>query len=120
MKTAIKNKWVKALRSGNYKQTTGALMKKRTDGKMGFCCLGVLCDIYIKEKNKKWDSDGSGGYELYNEGGTLPEKVMKWAGLEDANPDVDSEKKGYHSLATFNDGCSLRFKTIATIIEKGL
>lgn len=41
MKSDIKAKWVEALRSGNYGQTTGVL--HRTNG--GFCCLGVLADI---------------------------------------------------------------------------
>jgi hypothetical protein len=41
--------WISALRSGRYPQATGALAKAiDTDGdkvKMGYCCLGVLCDI---------------------------------------------------------------------------
>lgn len=42
-------KWVKALRSGKYKQTTGRLQ----DGK-GYCCLGVACAITIpKSKQEK-------------------------------------------------------------------
>jgi hypothetical protein len=32
--------WVKALRSGAYRQTQRTL----SDGKGGFCCLGVLCE----------------------------------------------------------------------------
>jgi hypothetical protein len=41
-KTQIANrkKWVKALRSGKYKQTSGRLVR---DGK--YCCLGVACDV---------------------------------------------------------------------------
>ncbi len=34
------NKWVPALRSGQYRQTTGILREGNT-----FCCLGVACDI---------------------------------------------------------------------------
>lgn len=40
MDPKIKSDWLKALRSGEYKQTCG-IMK---DAK-GFCCLGVLCAI---------------------------------------------------------------------------
>src|SRR4051812_34484552 len=36
--------WVKALRSGEYKQTKGAL--HTADG--AFCCLGVACDLALK------------------------------------------------------------------------
>ena len=40
--------WIKALRSGEYKQTQGLLRVKNS-----FCCLGVLCDLQRK--------DGGGG-----------------------------------------------------------
>ena len=46
MNQAIKEKWVAALRSGEYQQCTGALCREgggRDADK--FCCLGVLCDI---------------------------------------------------------------------------
>lgn len=39
--------WVKALRSGEYKQGYGYLHYKR-GGKDKFCCLGVLCDLAVK------------------------------------------------------------------------
>lgn len=40
MDQEVKIKWIKALRSGKYKQITNKLC----DGE-GFCCLGVLCEI---------------------------------------------------------------------------
>lgn len=40
MDAQLKAKWIAALRSGKYQQTTHYL--KDDDG---FCCLGVLCDI---------------------------------------------------------------------------
>ena len=43
----IKEAWLKALRSGKYRQGTERL---RTEN--GFCCLGVLCDIGEK---KAWE-----------------------------------------------------------------
>lgn len=39
MKTADANAWLSALRSGEYKQTTGNLNSKLDDA---YCCLGVL------------------------------------------------------------------------------
>lgn len=45
MKKEIADKWVAALRSGNYKQTTGMLNRNNES----FCCLGVLCEIAIKD-----------------------------------------------------------------------
>lgn len=46
----FKAKWVKALRSGRYKQGTGKL-RKRKDGKLQYCCLGVACNLI---DNKRW------------------------------------------------------------------
>jgi hypothetical protein len=40
MDAEIKTKWVKALRSGKYKQGSNYLRRGND-----FCCLGVLCDI---------------------------------------------------------------------------
>lgn len=41
MDAKLKRKWIKALRSGEYDQTQGALC----DGGTSFCCLGVLVNI---------------------------------------------------------------------------
>ncbi len=41
MKQAIKKKWLKALRSGEYEQGIGELREDETH----YCCLGVLGDI---------------------------------------------------------------------------
>lgn len=40
----IKERWVKALKSGQYQQTDGTLRRK-ADDKYSYCCLGVLVDI---------------------------------------------------------------------------
>lgn len=50
MKEAWAKKWVKALRSGKYKQTTGTLREEDYDcvtqeTELRYCCLGVLADI---------------------------------------------------------------------------
>lgn len=45
MNQAIKRKWVKALRSGEYAQCTGALYSGGA-----YCCLGVLHEITQKER----------------------------------------------------------------------
>jgi hypothetical protein len=38
--------WVKALRSGDFDQTEGALREQDSvDGPPKFCCLGVLCEV---------------------------------------------------------------------------
>lgn len=45
MDKKLAKKWVKALRSGKYKQTTDNLQDET-----GHCCLGVLCEIQTEKK----------------------------------------------------------------------
>lgn len=45
MDSKTKKNWLKALRSGEYKQGEAALRKEANDGIEKFCCLGVLCDL---------------------------------------------------------------------------
>ena len=42
-------KWVDALRSGEYTQGQSCL-RKTVEGVSTFCCLGVACDIYAQEE----------------------------------------------------------------------
>lgn len=45
MDKELKTKWVAALRSGNYEQTTGTLKVEHDGGEgypLSYCCLGVL------------------------------------------------------------------------------
>ena len=46
---AVIKRWVKALRSGKYKQGLGALKATDSEGKPRYCCLGVLCDLHAKK-----------------------------------------------------------------------
>lgn len=55
MKTAD---WVKALRSGNYRQ----IQRRLSDGEGGFCCLGVLVALH-----QVMDKYGSSGPEWVTE-----------------------------------------------------
>lgn len=117
MKPEIKDKWLDALRSGKYKQTKNMLRNKNA-----YCCLGVLADIYSKEVGAEWKPDSAGCLRIENDNGILPYCIQSWAGLKQANPDV--EIGGVHySLAQLNDGREIRrktFKQIASIIEKEL
>lgn len=107
----IADKWVQALRSGDYKQTTGHL---RTDE--GFCCLGVLCDLHRQESEGAWRTDEHGQmlYKLpsgdWNHA-MLPKPVREWAGLRSINPEINSEP-----LSGLNDG-GWTFGDIAEVID---
>ena len=83
MKKDIKEKWVKALRSGEYKQGKYVLRSQADE----YCCLGVLCDLFVKEHNLEWiPTDAKDPservqqyYALLGNGGILPFAVREWA-----------------------------------------
>lgn len=101
--------WVKALRSGEYKQTTGELRNGDE-----FCCLGVACDLYSKEYGDGWSESG---YFL-GEYGNLPYEVRHWLGVVDSNPSLKhSDGLGATTLIGLNDDCGFSFKQIADEIE---
>ena len=107
MDKKIKKKWLKALRSGEYKQSLTALKFKNT-----FCCLGVLCDLHSKETGNKWNA----GHYLEHDG-VLPIEVVDWATLPDGDPDIKSNNGV--TLSDANDR-GQSFKQIANIIENQL
>lgn len=95
--------WVKALRSGEYKQTIGTLQDDK-----GYCCLGVACVLFIpREKLYLY----RGCLE-----GSLPyaqSHAPKW--LMQINADFKSKYGKY--LAGLNDQEGLSFTEIAQKIE---
>ena len=108
MNEQVKQKWVSALRSGDYQQTQNYLHTND-----GFCCLGVLCDLYGKEHNVEWNlADDGNNYEFQDKKASLPSPVVEWAGVEDCNPVIS-----FRSLANLNDTGST-FNQIADIIEQ--
>lgn len=69
MDRKIRDKWVEALRSGEYKQGQNAL--RTNDNK--FCCLGVLCDVVDANC---WTTRG-GVYYYGLQRYTLPRQLME-------------------------------------------
>ena len=130
MNSEVKAKWLEALRGGEYKQTRYTLHSPND----GFCCLGVLCDIYTKEVGGSWVWE-------YNEEDTyslisivdeeeqdfattdLPDCVVEWAGLEESSPQVaDPFREGevaFCTLASLNDD-GKGFEFIADLIDRDL
>ena len=123
MNQDVKQKWITALRSGEYKQIDGRLRKGDY-----YCCLGVLTDLYDKEiqnDHHEWyEEDGNYGYSSdgFIAQATLPDSVMKWADLKEPNPTVREERMGnpVTSLAYLNDNEDLDFNQLADIIEAQL
>lgn len=128
--------WLKALRSGKFRQAREALRGRNRS----FCCLGVACELAQKKKLVQYDpKDRSYDKEESN----LPLKVrdalklksnvgdfeytqpfLKRVGKRDPTLEVKLRKNiGFTCLAQLNDALRLNFKEIATVIEckpKGL
>jgi len=115
-----RRKWVDALRSGKYAQTTGTLRDQH-----GFCCLGVACDVSGKGE---WAADDPmNGFEYV----TKDQHISLTASLGDgevaefygihANGSFDNEvwKNGRvaHALYQLNDALHWDFPKIADFIE---
>lgn len=116
----IKAAWLTALRSGEYVQARGVLRTHHTqaiptqpikDGDPDrYCCLGVLCDIAVKQfaVPGKW-----GLYNFFEINGganetDLPKTIREWAGI---HPDDEN------FLANMNDAAR-NFDTVIEIIEE--
>jgi hypothetical protein len=124
-KDAIR-KWVEALRSGKYQQTTGRLADRN-----GFCCLGVACEVAIENglRLRKKESGDSVGTVEYNDcAGELPDEVADWLGLytegddEEAfhhltDPPLHTADHPKHSAVSWNDEENATFSQIADLIE---
>lgn len=118
MNPEVKQKWVEALLSGEYKQGTGRLRTKTIttvpfDPRDLYCCLGVLCDIYRKETNEVWEEKKDHNqccsvFLFMGERHGLPEEVSRWSGLTDR----DQAK-----LISANDN-GHPFPAIARLIEQ--
>lgn len=88
MDPEVKTLWLQALKSGNYKQTVGAL-----NNSSGYCCLGVLCDVAVKQNLAEWESawahrglskgirDQHPNRGEYVFTSMLPPKIDVWAGI---------------------------------------
>lgn len=126
MKPEIKQKWVEALRSGEYIQGKCVLYAGKK-----FCCLGVLCDLHAKETGNKWESKHY-LHEYLNSKSALPKQVVEWAGFEQKDltrvhcnngQDINLIIKfgsfnNFTKITDINDNSNIGFKGIADLIEK--
>lgn len=131
MREEIKAEWVAALRSGEYKQGQGVLRSRNDE----FCCLGVLCDLAVKDGlavDVRKDDECWWYYD--DQTGVLPFSVAEWAGLNDPDQDYENpmvpagEAGDLVGLAGLNDGHfhlegdrePWTFQQIADVIEEHL
>jgi hypothetical protein len=106
MNKRIKDLWVKALTSGNYKQGKLCLRDNQY-----YCCLGVLCDLYLDEhQDAEWYIE-DGYYKILGEDFILPHQIAEWANISE-NPSKD----GVTLTVLNDDGTS--FRAISKIISE--
>ena len=116
MDSAIKLRWLKALRSGAYEQGKGFL-RKHLD-KDCFCALGVLCDLYAKEHKIDWELNlgKSGRYSILGRWDIPTSQIIAWAYLYMKHPNSGHV---IEKISTMND-IGETFQTIADYIENEL
>lgn len=101
-----RDKWVKALRSGKFRQTQGRLQ----DGN-AYCCLGVLCHL-VDPKKRFWRDDDI----------VLPFQIVNKVGLDiDRSPLHRNDPiLGRRLTASMLNDRGKSFSEIADRIEKYL
>jgi len=129
MNTEVKQKWIDALRSGKYDQGSEKLRSVQ-----GYCCLGVLCDLYSQEQDAEWEFRGITETNLQpqdywyfeDQSEFLPDSVKEWAGLPVGNPAVrvdvteaDDENDWFYTdeIANLNDS-GYTFNELSNLIEQ--
>ena len=116
----IMRQWAEALESGKYGQTHGKL----GDGQGSFCCLGVLCEIAVKDdaiQPPVYEAE-EGQIRYGFEAAILPTSVQNWSGLTESNPllDVPEELSYSHDTETainLNDDYDFDFLKIAACVR---
>lgn len=128
MNSQIKQKWIDALRSGEYPQGRSKLYSGD-----GFCCLGVLCDIYAKEvgdiawvkkdPSKTVDVDKWDYWYFDDQSEVLPDCVCKWAEMDENDPvvinDIVGQEDYITTLSSLNDK-GVTFEDLSEVIEEQL
>ena len=109
MKVEIAEKLLRALISGKYGAAKNQL---RTN--MGYCCLGVLCDLYHAETGKgQWRGRTVDKawwvFEVgsSSDGNYLPPAVQEWAGVVHKNPmglGATNDEDGWPAVIQFLRG----------------
>lgn len=131
--------WLAALRSGKYRQATGAL--KNADTK-GYCCLGVACVVqgipaviskddnyvFFEEEHELAPDSVVKRLGLYDRCGTFHSERLNalWNDIDEGKVDYNSltedakkylEMYKFNTLTELNDSCAYSFADIAEFIE---
>jgi hypothetical protein len=107
MKRELKQKWLAALRSGEYRQGRQELKFKDRQKQICYCCLGVLAEIAEPEKLQKVRNK----FLFYGSRGFLRIYPDKWVLLPEETQ---------RQLSAMNDDGATSFLEIADWIEKNV
>jgi hypothetical protein len=127
MRATALDAWLKALRSGEYRQGENRLCTLSEDGAKSFCCLGVLSDLAVKEGACVWSKypHAQGAEGVGHDLHYLSEAVIEWSGLQQLSAEqikfnnlvvaIDGPTKTY--VSCLND-IGRTFTEIADVIEQ--
>lgn len=107
------DKWITALRSGEYEQGQEQLRRTNDDGTVGYCCLGLFQKIIVDNLDEASTGDNTAGW--------FPDsncKIADLGGIQDTTPFLSSAlTHGQRNLlAEMNDG-GASFEDIADYLE---
>lgn len=107
MESELKEKWVNALRSGEYKQGRNRLV----DYGNNFCCLGVLCEVAgFKRVDVSYiNPNPEDEYDRLNT--SLDTGALSFVDIKDDEQEI---------LVTMNDNDGKNFDEIADWVEENL
>ena len=107
MNIEFKQKWIAALKNGEYEQSVNILRSN-----IGYCCLGVLCDVI---DNKKWNTV-NGEFHWKSDDDDFYYAALPKTISQKLNISLDEEAE----LVRLNDTERLNFTEIAQWIEENL
>ena len=122
MDANVKQLWISALRSGEYDQGRGVLHYER-DGVHSYCCLGVLCDVAVRQGIISAPREVDKEYIYAGATTELPIPVMEWAGLDNPSGSLGrwvslTGNVRSANLVNMNDALQMPFWKIADVIEE--
>lgn len=125
MNKELKDKWLQALRSGEYLQGEHRLATVEGD-EVRYCCLGVLCEVVDMRYDNLTDEDAFGKFsyrKYYDEDATNGDKHYLPVG--ELQRSFNARDGFYYvsfvkAVSILNDNEKLDFKDIAAYIEANL
>lgn len=130
----VRAEFYRRLREDGIPQAKGVLCRKRPDGTVAYCCLGVATEMAVEagviepgefgpaqeghSQIKEYSFPSSSGHESLSTSEVLPEPVARWLGFRiTTNPTVRDPRNGdFRNVSGVNDR-GVRFPKIADLLE---